>query len=563
MPKYAYSSGVLFVSALLALVLAGCWISDNRGEPTEEAAPAVRVGAVASADEDVQSSRVEHSNETTPADEAAPPSGVEHTGAATPADEATSPSSMGEAHGGIRSNKGRIPAPLRLRIYEATTIVRATLISSSAMTERYWDATGFDVEKDKESIEDWYPVDGGYRAVHSFQFRVTEYLKGSSVSKTVVRAMQLGTHETEEQALQVATDSLASRDTTRDTHEAILFLWEPTTDGDLYFLISGAYPSLHYTIDTLNRVWLPAKNPPATEEESSSSDDSSLLFLVGEPVVPGSPTPDPGSTTMSLGELRSEIVAVDALLEAGDGADEYRECVAEGWRYEQTYSEARTPLESLYELASGTAEETVVESASYYGLGYNRRIIEGMDRELFKSVRQDTDEIPKNGYKISEVTARPLPMGSYQYSKYTQRYAFIPCDFIPYNSYRISNVIVTAPAGILHELFFDPVTIVADATNGVLKPASFTDASGGSVTIHSISYEAGTVKVEVTPDDALAGHIVDFIELDGTVSLSLDVADATVDPSTGSGQAGTLSWSVSSQPWEDGDMLMVRIREAR
>ena len=30
----------------------------------------------------------------------------------------------------------------------------------------------------------------------------------------------------------------------------------------------------------------------------------------------------------------------------------------------------------------------------------------------------------------------------------------------------------------------------------------------------------------------------------GTVSLSLDVADATVD-----GASGTLSWSVASQPW--------------
>ena len=124
---------------------------------------------------------------------------------------------------------------------------------------------------------------------------------------------------------------------------------------------------------------------------------------------------------------------------------------------------------------------------------------------------------------------------------------------------------MTAPSGTLHELFFDPVTVgttvAADDTNGVLKPASFTDANGASATLSSISYEAGTVKVRVTPDGALAGQVVDFIELDGTVSLSLDVADAAVDLSTGSGQAGTLSWSVSSQPWVDGDLLMVRIRE--
>ena len=66
------------------------------------------------------------------------------------------------------------------------------------------------------------------------------------------------------------------------------------------------------------------------------------------------------------------------------------------------------------------------------------------------------------------------------------------------------------------------------------------------------------MKLEVTPNGALADHMLDFIELDGTVSLSLDVVDATVDSAN-----DTLSWSVASQPWEDGDKLMVRIREAR
>ena len=119
----------------------------------------------------------------------------------------------------------------------------------------------------------------------------------------------------------------------------------------------------------------------------------------------------------------------------------------------------------------------------------------------------------------------------------------------------------------LLEAFFDPVTVgatvAADTANGVLKPASFTDANGASATIESISYEPpggsgqdGTVKLEVDPHTGLAGHVVDFIELDGSVSLSLNVAGATVD-----GANNTLSWSVSSQPWHDGDKLMVRIRE--
>ncbi len=240
-----------------------------------------RVGTVASVDEDVQSNQVEHWDESTLDDEIAPRD------------------TWGE---GFLSIKRRIPAPLRLRIFNASAIVRATLISSSPATVRYSEATGFDVDKDDEDTGGsgvLYPVDGEYRAVHSFRFRVSEYLKGSGASEITVRAMRSGSHGTEAEALQVATDSLGERDTSRDAHEALLFLWEPTPDDTILFLRSGPYPWLHYTIDTLNRVWLPAQDPPAAAG-ASSSDNSSPLFLMGEQVS-GLSWP----TTMSLGELRS------------------------------------------------------------------------------------------------------------------------------------------------------------------------------------------------------------------------------------------------------------------
>ena len=65
------------------------------------------------------------------------------------------------------------------------------------------------------------------------------------------------------------------------------------------------------------------------------------------------------------------------------------------------------------------------------------------------------------------------------------------------------------------------------------------------------------MKLEVNPDNAFTGHILDFVELDGTVSLSLDDVDAVVDRVN-----DTLSWTVAEQPWKDGDQLMVRVREA-
>ena len=248
---------VMMIAVIVLLIACG-----NQDDPTGEAAPAVRIGAVAVADEAVQSNRVEHSDETTPDDEIAHPSGVDHTGAATPAREAASPSSMGQAHG-FPSPKGRIPAPLRLRIYEATAIVRATLITSSATTEHYSAADGTGIKETNKGSGERLPVDGEHRAVHSFRFRVTEYLKGSGASEITVTVRSVGTHGTEAEALQVAGDSLAERGTLRDTHEAILFLWEPMSNEEFRFLRSGPYPSLHYTIDTLNRVWLPAKYPPS------------------------------------------------------------------------------------------------------------------------------------------------------------------------------------------------------------------------------------------------------------------------------------------------------------
>ena len=126
------------------------------------------------------------------------------------------------------------------------------------------------------------------------------------------------------------------------------------------------------------------------------------------------------------------------------------------------------------------------------------------------------------------------------------------------------TVTVTAPEGTLHEAFFDPVTVgtavTADSANGVLKPASFTDANGASATIQRIAWEAGTgesgtVKLKLSPHNGIAGHTLHFIALDGSVPLSLKVADATVDSAN-----DTLSWTVSSQPWQSGDKLMLRIR---
>ena len=268
-------------------------------------------------------------------------------------------------------------------------------------------------------------------------------------------------------------------------------------------------------------------------------------------------------------------------MNGGDGSYFYKSCVekkytfgrrsrffsAQGKRYY-----ARIPQAS--ELSSGQPANTVIHESQNYGAYPSEKAVirlGGSDGALF-TVNQGTATnedangdgnleagVDRIAYPETYRTTRPLPAGTYVIEHGETGVGYKHCSFEIVTDWTVT---VTAPEHTLHEALFDPVdmgdTVAADSSNGQFEPAAFTDANGASATIHRIEWESGTVEVEVTPDDALVRHVVDIIELDGTVSLSLDVADATVDAAN-----DTLSWSMSEQPWEDGDKLMVRIRKAR
>ena len=88
----------------------------------------------------------------------------------------------------------------------------------------------------------------------------------------------------------------------------------------------------------------------------------------------------------------------------------------------------------------------------------------------------------------------------------------------------------------------------------MLKPYTATGAD--AATVSDISWQSGTLKIKLDPVTAHTGHLIDFIDVDGDVALSLALSGATVDAA-----AKTLSWSVSSQPWKAGDKMMVRIHD--
>ena len=154
---------------------------------------------------------------------------------------------------------------------------------------------------------------------------------------------------------------------------------------------------------------------------------------------------------------------------------------------------------------------------------------------------------------------RPLPAGEYMTHFNIARHHWRPCGYQYPEEFRYRrplDITVVATSGTLHEAFFDPVKLSngglgADGDNGVLKPTTFS-VDGTTTDIERIELHAGSVEVELDLSADLANHHADFIALDGSVALRLDFDDATES-------SGTLSWTVCDRPWNDGDLLMLRI----
>ena len=414
-----------------------------------------------------------------------------------------------------------------------------------------------------------------YLALLEFNLTVLEYLKGSGADDIVAVWVAAPLFDTRQAAAAALPAIIADRNTARDNYEAIVFLQNSdpsiasTLQTDRYYLAWGGGTMDDddgYSIASrYDKLWLPA------DAQSDSSGDQQR-FLMDVPPATGT------APTITLGELRTRNAAVVAKLDAGDDSGAHRECVRrtylnEGINQYRTSigDDGHLPRTPDQELASGLPSSSVVfEKTALGGLPNTRAEVwlEEGDADLFSVLYGDSVPHDFSGDGVIDsiqyvrriVSARPLPEGSY-ITNYNRRDArFVRCD--GYSFSHDWTITVNAPEGVLHEAFFDPVmdgtAVAADETNGVLKPASFTDDGGAAATIERIEWESGTVKLEVSPHTGLSGHVLDFIELDGTVSLSLNADQATVDADN-----DTLSWSVASQPWEDGDELMVRIREVR
>ena len=516
-----------------------------------------------------------------------PPAEVVETPVASteaPAEQADLPTPLVGEPASVPSPTGEAPprpaSDSVLPLYVGDSLIEEKVFSSSAIVRATMTSFSSEVVVD---------ADGKYAVALKFNFNVSEYLKGTGPSSIVAVWVDGVSYDTNAEANDAKVTVLAERDGRWDDREAIIFLYGAGSGlgasldaqlqlADHFILYVGDpySPDDFYSLHSkANKRWLPAAT-------STGSTGDSQEFLLDVP---------PPTETITLGDLKRRITEVAAELDGDDGSEEYRECVLAKYRHmrnQRNWPEERGEPYSIWDLdhslVSGQPAGAVLdrrESGSDEYPDASRTItlwLEGRDSVLFDTAEGDSTVSDTDGdgeydmIRYDELVrlARPLPAGEYRFDLKESWPRFAICNFVISNEWTVT---VTSPASVFHELLFDPVTvgssIAADDTNGVLKPASFTGADGSSATIERISYEpptsgsgrAGTVKLAITagsdPDDLLGEHLLDFIELDGTVSLSLYVAAATVDTAN-----DTLSWTAASQPWEDGDKLMVRIRRA-
>ena len=430
-----------------------------------------------------------------------------------------------------------------------------------------------------------------WSAVLEFRFEVHEYLKGSGADEIVGRVYL--DFDWEDLAQAAAAKIARAHDSRWDDREAIVFL--DTTDGRLNSL-PGQYWFGYMGLGTTDRgigdmytvasvyqkLWLPeATQPPpsggsggVSRSAPSSSEKMFLLDVAATTTASGSTTRSaaPGAATVtaptiSLSNLQAKITALEAEANAG-GTAEYRKCVEAAYSglslitYSLSTESSPFHVRDL-DVASGQPAGTFLwDHFSYYGLSSPARTgrtwFGGPDNEVVRYRDTNVREHPeRTTFTRRYETARPLPSGGYSFYENWVSALHDVCDkdWPILHNHLLVNLNVTAPSGTLHEAFFDPVAIGsavgADSSNGVLEPNAFS-LDGTTTTIASLKWEDGTATMTLNPTASLANYAIDFIDVNGTTTLSLTSDNASTTP---------LAWNVPDKPWSDGDLLMLRIHK--
>lgn len=428
-----------------------------------------------------------------------------------------------------------------------------------------------------------------------FQFPIIEYIMGSGEDEITVEWLFAGYHTylTREDAQDALDRAISNRDVTLETRDAVIFLRSAQSQqapASASPLTARAYNFTRlwlfddFVPDPIRNSWLPLDGAGSN---AAAQTDADLLYLLGplpEYLLESDTYEETDSpSTISLAELRKSVDAVAALLKQGEGIQAYKTCIR--WRLDDENKFAHNPpdLQEPFtdEISSGLIQRIPMPSERGGGqtsLGLVNWYAEGPDAEYFqiqvtdywwqpyslRSLRSDiVDDLALITYIQRYATTRPLPMGVYRFvPRYHDRDRWRLCEHIPFDDWTPWEVTAVAPIGTLHEAFFDPVVdgdaIAASGSLGKLKPDSFT-TDGVETTIRRIEWSPNKATITLAnPPASLAGHHAEFIALDGSVALRLDFDDATF-AATANAFALALSWQICAQPWQPGDLLMLRI----
>ena len=434
------------------------------------------------------------------------------------------------------------------------------------------------------------PSDAGtaptYRPVLDFHFDVIEYLQGAGDDEITVQDPETHTYLSPEEARQAAGFEMDNRNTTWDDRVAVVFLYEAEernrvrvsadpSSPNYGFLILADHPWGHHTIDDNGKAWLPANEYTYDNDEGKHSE--AALQKAGEALeFFTSSEPEEGSglrPVITLGDVRSLIADAEATRQEGAGIEGYEECLTEqlgveswtrGW--EALYGRSYSPNTAEEQFPSGQAAGTPIIEGWMVGGEFGMYWLTGPDAGLFTAGIFDEDGkviIPDDrypaAYKLSIEMARPLPSGDYKFVQQKQLPSWVPCNLVVEGPF--FEIDIVPPEGTIHEAFFDPVdsegAIGASGSIGVLKPTTFS-VSGTDTAFASLTWKEEVVTLELEQFVALTDHALDFIDIDGSVSLTLSFGEATAAE-----DSGIFTWTIAESPWQEGDQLLLRLRGSK
>ncbi len=450
---------------------------------------------------------------------------------------------------------------LKERILEADVVARVRLLSSSG------DGNSKAYFSPNEIIM-------APSVALDFRFRVLEYLKGEGANE-LVAVVSGNTYRTESDVRAVLPTIVADRDSRWDDVDAVVFLRDfidllPSIQRQgRYFMGQVDHCRLdEYSIASrLSKRWLPAVSVPGSDVSGDQQ-----LFLMDSP-WDSSTTP-----TITLGALKTRIAEVEEEINAGDGSEEYKACIRYKYIVENDIRKRAVKTGSVTDSVDWTMDSGLpagsIVNVQGFPSGYppdktGKHWLDGPNVDLFSVETFDFTPYDgtgdgvedRLGYRVRIATARPLPAGEYRFFRNHLIPERLICEALSdlERTEKETVVRVTAPAGTVHEAFFDPVptgsAVGADSTAGVLEPAGFS-VGRTATTITGLEWQNGSVVLTLDPYVSLAGRELELIDLDGSVALELGADTAVIDD-----KGGTLTWTVTGQPWEDGDLLMLRIAE--